>query len=45
MCVPTNIWLAFQEALFRQVIDLAELLGDGWAWERSDWQLSHFRLY
>jgi hypothetical protein len=43
-CVPTNIWIAFQEALFRQVIDLAELLGDGWAWESSDWQLLDFTV-
>ncbi|KIK04815.1 hypothetical protein K443DRAFT_120801 [Laccaria amethystina LaAM-08-1] len=35
---------AFQEALFRQVIDLAELLGDGWAWESSDWQLLDFTV-
>ncbi|EDR12123.1 uncharacterized protein LACBIDRAFT_292661 [Laccaria bicolor S238N-H82] len=33
------ILAAFQEALFRQVTDVAELLGDGWAWERSHWQL------
>ena len=27
--------LGFQEALLRQVQDLAELLGDDWAWVRS----------
>lgn len=29
--------VGFQEALVRQVTDLAELLGDDWAWVRSLW--------